>query len=107
MGDWNSIVAGCVVDGIATLACIPAIFQLLIYWALIFAGVIAVFIIALSGFKFVTSGGDPKRVGAARQTFIWAIIGLVIILTSFFVINLIAGITGVDCITSFGFTACN
>lgn len=102
MGDWNSIVSGCVTtDGIATLACLPAIFKLLIYWALVFAGVVAVFLIVLSGFKFVTSGGDPKQVGTARQTLTWAIIGLVIILVSFFIINLISGLTGVDCILDF------
>ena len=96
----------CVDNGVATLGCIPVIFHNLVNWALILAGTTAVFFIIFSGVKFITSGGDPKQVEGARKTATWAIVGLVIILFSFGIINVIAGITGVSCIKEFGFGNC-
>ena len=43
-----------------------------------FAGVTAVVLIIISGFKFVTSGGDTNNVASARGTLINAVIGLII-----------------------------
>jgi hypothetical protein len=92
--------------GVATLQCLPIIFKNLINWGLILAGTVAVIFIILSGFRFITSGGDPKQVEEARKTATWAIIGLLIILFSFGIINIIASITGAGCITEFGFNNC-
>ena len=90
--DWGS----CLSNGdIATLACIPVVLQNIINFLLMFAGVIALFLIVYSGIKFVTSSGDPQRVESARKTLTYAIIGFVFILLSFFVINFIAQFTGV------------
>lgn len=104
--DWDKVVAGCVKDGVATLACVPAVFQNLVTAALGLAGVIAVFFIIWAGIKMVTSGGDPKQVEGARNTLTYAIIGLTLVLLSFFIINAIAYLTGAQCITQFGFDTC-
>lgn len=107
--DWNSIVPGCVVGDVATLNCLPALFQNVVKAALLFAGAVALFLIIISGLKFITSAGDPKQVEGAKHTMTYAIIGLIIILTSFLIINLIANITmkgNTNCITMFGFTNC-
>jgi ABC-type Fe3+ transport system permease subunit len=44
----------------------------------IFVGVLAVIMIIYSGFRYITSGGDGGRVAGAKNTLIYAIIGLVI-----------------------------
>ncbi len=114
---WNEIISGCVQDptnsknevvakGVATLECIPAVVRLAIDWLFIFAGIAALFFIFFAGFKFMTSGGDPKQVEGARKTLTFAIIGLVVILLSFAVINLISQLTGATCILNFGFNIC-
>jgi len=104
---WNEIVPECVTDeGVATLKCLPAVFRLGLDALLLFAGVAALFFIIFSGIKFLTSGGDPKQVEGARKTMTYAIVGLVVILLSFFIINIIADITGAGCIKSFGFDTC-
>jgi len=59
----------CVVNGVATLNCIPIVFQNIIFALLIFAGIVALFLIIHAGFKFVLSSGDPKKVEDARGTF--------------------------------------
>ena len=103
--EWKDT-PGCIVNDVATLQCIPVVFENIVRAALIFAGVVALFFILISGIRLITSSGDPKAIEGARKTLTFAIIGLVIILLSFFIISMIGYITGVDCINSFGFTNC-
>jgi heme O synthase-like polyprenyltransferase len=91
---------------VATLSCIPIVFANLINVALIFAGVVAVIFIILGGIKFINSGGDPKRVEGAQKTITFAILGLVIVFSSFLIIHFIGNVTGAKCITQFGFNNC-
>ncbi len=119
--DWNSVIPKCVQDvpikddkdiiigtakDVATLNCIPAVVQNVIYAAFVFAGIVAVILIIYSGIKFILSGGDPKQVEGARKTMTYAIIGFIVILLSFVILNLISNVTGVGCIKLFGFTNC-
>ena|SRR3989304_9560174 len=103
--DWSS----CLTDkGIATLDCIPLLIQNLVYWAIRFAGVVALFLLIFAGIKFISSGGDPKSVDSAKKTATYALIGLILVFLSFFIIQLIGQITGLTpgCINNFGFTNC-
>ncbi|QQS20208.1 hypothetical protein IPL85_02020 [Candidatus Saccharibacteria bacterium] len=43
------------------------------------AGIGAIIIILISGFRYITSGGDTQKVTSAKHTLVGAIIGLVII----------------------------
>src|SRR3990167_4334278 len=88
----------CVKDGVATLQCIPVVFQNIVNWALIFAGVAALFFVIFAGIKYIRSGGEEEKIKSARETLTYAIIGLVIIILSFAIINIISAITGVTCI---------
>jgi hypothetical protein len=45
----------------------------------IIVGAAAVIMIIYSGFRYITSGGDSGRVGGAKNSLIYAIIGLVIV----------------------------
>lgn len=89
--------------GVATLQCLPILFQNVIRGALLFAGIAAILFIIYSGFKYINSGGDPKQLEGARHTLMYALLGLTLILFSFLIINLISSITGVSCIKTFGF----
>jgi len=100
--DWGD----CVVDGVAKLTCLPIVLNNVINFALIASGVVALFFIIWAGAKLVTSGGDQKRVEGARKTLTWAIIGLVIILLAFFIVNMVSFLTGVECIQTIGFGNC-
>ena len=48
-----------------------------------FLGIVAVIIILLGGFKWMTAGGNEDKVGEAKKLIVAGIIGLVIILGSF------------------------
>lgn len=115
--DWNLIIPGCYKDvldstgkvigkDVATLSCIPAVFQNIINGALFFSGVVALFFIIFSGIKLMLSQGDPKQIEGARHTLTYALLGLILILLSFTIINLISYVTNIPCIKSFGFSNC-
>lgn len=55
-----------------------------------FLGVIAISVIAYGGFIWMTSGGSPERINKAKQILISAVIGLVIILLSFAIVQFIS-----------------
>jgi hypothetical protein len=61
-----------------------------------FAGIVLFILLLVGGFKFITSGGDPKAVEGAKKTITSAIAGLAVILVSYLIIVLISNITGVD-----------
>jgi hypothetical protein len=45
----------------------------------IIIGVIAIIMIIYGGFRYITSGGASERVGSAKNTLIYAIVGLIIV----------------------------
>ncbi len=42
-------------------------------------GIAAVVVIIFGGFRYITSGGDSTKVGSAKNTILYAIIGLIIV----------------------------
>jgi hypothetical protein len=44
----------------------------------ILIGVVAVIMIMVGGFKYITSGGDSSSISSAKSTILYAIIGLVV-----------------------------
>lgn len=103
--DWQS--TGCVYDKVPKLTCIFPLFQNIVNAALIFSGATALIFVIWAGIQLVRSGGDAKQVEGARKTLTFALIGLVLVLMSFFILNMIAGLTGTECIKEFGFDTCN
>ena len=97
----------CVVNDIPTLRCIPVVFGNVVNAALMLAGTVAAFLIVYAGIRFVTSGGDPKKVSSARQILTYALIGLVLVLLSFAIIYLISYLTNTECITNTDFGSCS
>ena len=54
-------------------------------------GAISVIMIIIVGLRFVISMGNPKQVQAARDTILNAIIGLVIAISSYAIVNFVIG----------------
>lgn len=52
-------------------------------------GVIAVIMLIIGGIKYVVSGGDAKKVTDAKNTVLYAIIGLVICFLAFAIVNFV------------------
>lgn len=45
----------------------------------VIVGAVAVIMIIFGGFKYITSGGDSNNIGSAKNTILYAIVGLVIV----------------------------
>lgn len=52
-------------------------------------GIIAVIMLIIGGIRYVTSGGDAKKVTDAKNTVLYAIIGLVIAFLAFAIVNFV------------------
>jgi hypothetical protein len=52
-------------------------------------GVVAVIMIIIGGLKYITSGGDSGNVTGAKNTILYAIIGLVVVALSQFIVRFI------------------
>lgn len=89
----------CIVNGVATLRCIPCLIENIVNFGLILSGIVAAFFIVISGIKFISSGGEPMKVGEARRTMTFAIIGLVVVLLSYTILNFAAGAFGITIFT--------
>lgn len=51
-----------------------------------FAGAIALLMIVIGGFRYVISRGDPNGMSQAKNTILYALIGLVIVLTAYSIV---------------------
>lgn len=82
--------------GPAKISDLATVFGSVVRSLLALAGITLFIMLLLGGFRYITSGGDPKGIEGAQKTITYAIIGLVVILLAFLVLVLIRAITGVD-----------
>src|SRR3972149_7859737 len=53
------------------------------------AGALSLMFIVIAGIKFVTSGGDPKKLASATSTLTYAIIGIAVTILAFVVLRIV------------------
>lgn len=68
---------------------VTGLMKLAIQMVSIVAGIIAVIMIIVSGFKYVTSQGDSNSISSAKQSLIYAIVGLVIVAFAQFIVRFV------------------
>lgn len=54
-------------------------------------GAIAVIMIIIGGLRYVTSGGDQSQVSGAKNTILYAVVGLVIAVMAYAIVNFVLG----------------
>lgn len=54
-----------------------------------FVALIAVFVIILGGIQFTTSTGDPAKTKKAKDTILYGVVGLVVALLAFAIVNFV------------------
>jgi len=67
-----------------TLTLVINIFSLVV-------GIVAVIMIIVGGLKYITSGGDAGNVTGAKNTIIYAIVGLVVVALAQFIVRFVLG----------------
>ncbi len=58
---------------------------------LFIVGAIAVIMIVIGGMRYVLSGGDSSKVTAAKNTILYAIIGIIVAILSYAVVRFVIG----------------
>lgn len=96
---FDSSVAGA--GDVATVKCLPVIVLNVTNAFLLFAGAVSLFIIVWAGIRYITSGGDAKQMSGARSMITYAIIGLIVVLSSYALLFFIGYVTKTtNCITN-------
>jgi hypothetical protein len=76
-------------DAFYSLDFLGIIVSRILLFAIIIAGPFFLIKLIMSGFNYLTSTGDPGKIQAASKNLINAALGLFVILTSFFIIQII------------------
>jgi hypothetical protein len=61
----------------------------IVKWALTFLGSLAVLMIVVAGIMYITSGGDEGRVDTAKKWLLYSIVGLVVALLGYAIVNIV------------------
>lgn len=59
---------------------------------LYFVGAIAVIIMIWGGFQYITSSGDSQKATTAKNTIMYAVIGIVVVVMSYAIVNWVFGL---------------
>jgi len=57
------------------------------------SGFVAVIIIIIAGIQYMTSGGDPQKINKAKDTILFAAIGIIVVVLARIIIYFIVGTT--------------
>lgn len=68
---------------------IPELLGMVINAFLILAGTVAVLFIIVGGFQYVSSAGNPESVQKAKNTILYAVVGLIVVILSYAIVNFI------------------
>ncbi|MBL8029733.1 MAG: hypothetical protein JNN11_00605 [Candidatus Doudnabacteria bacterium] len=69
---------------------VSGLIKLVINWMLALAGLIAVLFLIIGGFWYITSAGNEEQAEKGKGTVINAIIGIVIIVLSWVIVNVVS-----------------
>lgn len=89
MSDGASSARG--IDQATTLFGTTGIFTTVSNVMLFLVGAISVVMVIVGGLRYVISGGNTTNVGTAKNTILYAIVGLVISLLAYAIINFVIG----------------
>ncbi|MEP6710462.1 MAG: MMCAP2_0565 family pilin-like conjugal transfer protein [Candidatus Saccharibacteria bacterium] len=74
-----------------TSSSVDPLIKTLINTLLYALGIIAVIVIVVGGIKFVTSDGDPGKIKSARETILYAVVGLVVAILAYAIVQFVIG----------------
>lgn len=84
-------------DGMpAELVGINGVFTQITNTVLYIVGVISVIMLVYGGLRYILSGGDSKKITDAKNTILYAIIGLIIAILAYAIVNFVLNTIGVQ-----------
>lgn len=99
---WSDINSACVSDnGVATIQGIGCMLANVMSIVLTLLGVAGFIMIIYAAFNMMIMGGNSQTVEKSKNTITMAIVGIILALSSFIIINIISSFTGIDLIKNF------
>jgi hypothetical protein len=86
----------CVSNGVATINGFECLYKNVLQVIINVAGLVFFAMLISGGFKYLTSGGDPKKVASASSTLSLAVIGIIGVIASWLILLFIKNFTGVN-----------
>lgn len=71
-----------------------AFFQTIVNNLIILGSFLTLVMVIISGIQWILSRGDPQKVAGAKRRFYFAVVGLLVMLSAFFIVRVIVFITG-------------
>jgi len=65
-----------------------------VQWVLGFLGLVAVIMILIGGFQWMTAGGNEEKVASAKKIISAAVIGLIVVLLAWAIVTFVVSSTG-------------
>lgn len=84
----------CAATGTASEEGLNALITKIVNIISVIVAIVAVIMIIYGGFKYITSGGDSGNVTGAKNTILYAIIGLVVVALAQFIVKFVLGQSG-------------
>lgn len=78
-------------DQVANLDGQDGIFRVIVNTALYIIGALSVIMLIYGGIRYTISGGEQKNVEAAKNTILYAIIGIIVAVLAFAIVNFVLG----------------
>lgn len=97
--DWSP---DCFDSGVAgaakvpTIVCLESLFKNLVNAIIALTGVALFIMLVVGGFNLLFSAGDQKKLEQAQHTITNAVIGLIVIVSAYLILQVIHVFTGVD-----------
>jgi uncharacterized membrane protein len=82
-------------DGVASFKSLETVFSNILGVVTTLAGLAVFILLIFGGFSFLTSEGDPEKIKKAMAMITSALVGLVLLIASWFILRLIEQFTGV------------
>ena len=89
---WEGVAEG----DVATIGGAEDLYRNILQAIMGIAGLVFFAMLIVGGFKYLTSGGDPKKVASASATLTTSVIGVVGVIISWFILKFITDFTGIN-----------
>lgn len=98
---WTGRCVDAVYTDVATIQGLECLIANVLTVAMTLIGLAGFALIIIGAFKYMVSGGSTKEIESARNTISFVVVGIVVALSAFIILNLITAFTGVGIIQQF------
>lgn len=98
---WSGVCVGGVNNDVATIQGLECMIANVFTIIITLIGMSGFVMMIVASFRYLISGGNTKGTEMARQTFVFAVAGIVVALSSFIALNLVSSFTGISALRYF------